>query len=63
MISKKFGTLALGATLALTTAFSAPAMAGSDFYQKDFRDKSTRIVQLAGQRLSADKLTFVVHGG
>ena len=30
MISKKFQTLALGATLALSSAFAAPAMAGTD---------------------------------
>lgn len=30
MISKKFQTLALGATLALTTAFSTPALAGNN---------------------------------
>ena len=38
-------------------------MAGKDFYKKDFTDKDTKIVQLAGQRLSHDHLTFVVHGG
>ena len=63
MISKNFKKIALGTALVLTTAFSTPAMAGTDFYKKDFRDKDTELVQLAGQRLSIDKLTFVVHGG
>ncbi len=63
MISKKFKTLAMGTVLALSTAFATPAMAGKDFYKKDFSDKDTKIVQLAGQRLSYDHLTFVVHGG
>ena len=63
MISKKFKTLAIGTVLALSTAFATPAMAGKDFYKKDFSDKDTKIVQLAGQRLSHDYLTFVVHGG
>jgi len=63
MISKKFGTYAIGAVMALSSAFSAPAMAGSDFLKKDLRDRSTELAQVVGQRLSADKLTFVVHGG
>lgn len=63
MINKSFKNFAVGAALVLTTAFSTTAMAGDDFYKKDFRDKETRLVQLAGERLSQDKLTFVVHGG
>lgn len=63
MISKKFQTLALGATLALTTAFSTPAMAGKDFFKKDLREETTKVVELVGSSLSKDKLTFVVHGG
>lgn len=62
MISKTFKKLAVGA-LMLSTAFAMPAMAGTDFIKKDLRDRDTELVQIVGQRLSADKLTFVVHGG
>ncbi len=62
MISKKFTTLAVGA-LALSVAFATPAMAGKDFIKKDLSERSTRVVQMVGQELSKDKLTFVVHGG
>ncbi|MBL4589725.1 MAG: hypothetical protein JKY11_06585 [Alphaproteobacteria bacterium] len=63
MISKNFKRIALGTALALTTAFSTPAMAGKDFVKQDLSDRSTELVQIVGQRLSANKLTFVVHGG
>lgn len=63
MISKKFGTLALGATLALSSAFATPAMAGKDFFKKDCTAETTTVCQLASEDLSADKLTFLVHGG
>lgn len=43
--------------------FSTPVLAGKDFYKKDFRDKKPVLVKLAGQRLSHEYLTFVVHGG
>ena len=42
---------------------SIPAMAGKDFLKKDYRTETTEVVQLLGQDLSHDKLTFVVHGG
>lgn len=42
---------------------SMPAMAGKDFLKKDYRTETTEVVQLLGQDLSHDKLTFVVHGG
>lgn len=48
----------LGILLPISNSF-----AGKDFYKKDFRDKETELVELAGQRLSHDHLTFVVHGG
>lgn len=63
MINKSFKNFAVGAALMLTTAFSTPAMAGKDFVKQDLRNEETIVVQLLGQRLSSDKLTFVVHGG
>ena len=62
MISKTFKKLAVGA-LMLSTAFAMPAMAGSDFIKKDLRAETTKVVQLVGSNLSANALTFVVHGG
>ena len=62
MISKTFKTLAVGA-LMVSTAFAIPAMAGTDFIKKDLRTHDTEVVQLLGEKLSSDKLTFVVHGG
>ena len=62
MINKTFKKRAVGA-LMLSTAFTMPALAGTDFIKKDLRDRDTELVQIVGQRLSADKLTFVVHGG
>ena len=49
-------------SMAMMTA-SVPAFAGKDFIKKDFREETTEVVQLLGQDLSHDKLTFVVHGG
>lgn len=63
MINKSFKNFAVGAALVLTTAFAAPAMAGTDFIKKDLRDRDTEVVQLVGEELSASNLTFVVHGG
>ena len=63
MINKSFKNFVVGAALMLTTAFSTPAMAGKDFVKQDLRNEETRIVELLGERLSSDKLTFVVHGG
>ncbi len=62
-LSKKFGTYAIGAVLALSSAFATPAMAGNDFLKKDLRAETTKVVELVGSSLSKDKLTFVVHGG
>ena len=62
MISKTFKKLAVGA-LMLSTAFAMPAMAGKDFFKKDCTDQSTTVCQLASEKLSKDKLTFLVHGG
>ena len=42
---------------------SLPALAGTDFTKKDLRAEETEVVQLVGQRLSHENLTFVVHGG
>ena len=58
----KRATAPIVLSMAMMTA-SVPAFAGKDFIKKDFRDRSTTAVQLVGQELSADKLTFVVHGG
>ena len=55
--------LLAGTALIFGMAFTMPAMAGKDFIKKDLSDRSTELVQIVGQRLSADKLTFVVHGG
>lgn len=63
MTNKSFRSFAVGVALALTTAFSIPAFAGKDFVKQDLRNEETRIVELLGERLSSDKLTFVVHGG
>ncbi len=63
MISKKFGQIATAGALALSVAFATPAMAGKEFVKQDLRGETTEVVQLLGQRLSDDKLTFVVHGG
>ena len=62
MISRVLRRLTVG-ILMLSTTFAMPAMAGKDFIKKDLSDRSTELVQIVGQRLSADKLTFVVHGG
>ncbi len=62
MISKRFGQIATAGALALSVAFATPAMAGKDFFKKDCSAETTTICQLAGQRLSKDNLTFVVHG-
>lgn len=58
----KRATAPIVLSMAMMTA-SVPAFAGKDFIKNDFRDRSTTAVQLVGQELSADKLTFVVHGG
>ena len=58
----KRATAPIVLSMAMMTA-SVPAFAGKDFIKKDFRDRSTTAVQLVGQELSSDKLTFVVHGG
>jgi len=58
-----FQRYTLISTLALTTAFSFPAMAGKDFIKKDLSDRSKEVVQVVGQRLSKNNLTFVVYGG
>ena len=42
---------------------SLPALAGTDFFKKDCRDQTTTVCQLAGEKLSHESLTFVVHGG
>ncbi len=63
MISKKFGQIATAGALALSVAFATPAMAGKDFFKKDCSAETTLTCQLAGEELSEDKLTFVVHGG
>ena len=62
MISKTFKKLAVGA-LMLSTAFAMPAMAGKDFIKKDLRAETTKVAELVGSSLSAENLTFVVHGG
>ena len=49
--------------LILSTAFATPAMAGTNFFKKDCTDQSTTVCQLASEKLSKDKLTFLVHGG
>ena len=58
----KRATAPIVLSMAMMTA-SVPAFAGKDFIKKDLREDTTEVVQLVGQRLSADKLTFVVHGG
>jgi len=62
MISRVLRKLAVG-ILMLSATFAIPAMAGKDFIKKDLRDRDTEVVQLLGEKLSSDKLTFVVHGG
>ena len=56
-------TIAMGTALALSAAFSPPALAGKDFYKKDLRHEHIKVAQLHGQTVSQDNLTFVVHGG
>ncbi len=59
----KNAATSLGLTALAFMLGVSPAMAGKDFFKKDCRAKTTEFCQIAGQRLSHDKLTFVVHGG
>lgn len=54
--------IGLSLTAAMMSA-ALPTYAGKDFFKKDCRSQTTKVCQIAGAKLSADKLTFVVHGG
>ncbi|MCU7846958.1 MAG: hypothetical protein KZQ89_02965 [Candidatus Thiodiazotropha sp. (ex Lucinoma kastoroae)] len=78
MISKKFTTLAVGATLALSSAFATPAMAGADCTAADkanitqskdsgvrivdFTKSSTACLEYFADKLSRTKLLLVADG-
>lgn len=63
MRSKDFKSVAVGAALSLTVAFSTPVVAGTDFHQEDLQHETNQFVRAVGNEYSKSHLSFVVHVG